>query len=426
MPRLGKSVWGGLMLKEINYQFGVETFEDVLLKVLPKIEDPVVEQKERELENAKEQQEQKKQQQQAEKDLKRIAEEGDIQGFDSPESTLAPDTQPGASLDGRDITRSWFVENFGMSSDEIIDVLNKSQSDLGNEALTLMAPLIAAEHRAILKHFSSEALYEELPLNDSDYSILNKRIERLSLPFRRFLKSWRDSQTDEERENAYDQWSQMVNKSERISSRESAILAEASQLLMKNGLMDAKGLIESGVPSTAPKLANLIKNHGWLFDIEVAGKGTKSNQRGLFYDMNRGSAIIKNSGRFIGSLWEADGRLEVDSRGVPRLVLPFSSVNATNYVETLKGVMSVSAVKAEGSSIVFMGDGAVLKACEMAHDFLKEKRAASTVIQKAIKGDERAIQLFAYQNSVPAKQVNLLKKWKMTQEDLINEVLGDE
>ena len=82
------------MLKEINYQFGVETFEDVLLKVLPKIEDPVVEQKERELENAKEQQEKKKQQQQAEKDLKRIAEEGDIQGLDSPESTLAPDTQP--------------------------------------------------------------------------------------------------------------------------------------------------------------------------------------------------------------------------------------------------------------------------------------------------------------------------------------------
>ena len=219
MPRLGRSEWGGLMLKEINYQFGVETFEDVLLKVLPKLDDPVVEQKERELENAKEQQEQKEQQKQAEKDLKRIAEEGDIQGLDSSESTLAPDTQPGASLDGRDITRSWFVENFGMSSDEIIDVLNKSQSDLGNEALTLMAPLIAAEHKAILKHFSSEKLYEELPLTDSDYSILNKRIERLSLPFRRFLKSWRDSQTDEERENTYNQWSQMVNKSDRISKR---------------------------------------------------------------------------------------------------------------------------------------------------------------------------------------------------------------
>ena len=414
------------MLKEINYQFGVETFEDVLLKVLPKLDDPVVEQKERELENAKQQQEQREEQQQAEKDLKRIADEGDIQGLNSPESTPAPDSQPGATLDGRDITRSWFVENFGLTSDEIIDVLNKAESNLGEEALTLMAPLIAAEQKAILKHFSSEVLFEELPLTDSDYAILNKAIERLDLPFRRFLKSWRDSNTDEEREEAYNQWSQIANKSERISSRESTILASASQLLMKNGIMDAKGLIEAGVPSTSAKLANLIKSHGWLFDIEVAGKGSKSNQKALFYDIHRGSAIIKNSGRFIGSLWEADGRVEVDSRGVPRLVLPFSSVNATGYVETLKGVMGVSAVKAEGSSIVFMGDEAVLKACEMSYEFLNENKATSTIVQKAIKGDERAIQLFAYQNTVPAKQVSLLKKWKITEEDLIKEALGDE
>ena len=55
MPSLGKRGWGGLMRERIEFVYGVDSWDDAIMKILPSLntaESPEVKQKEKELELA--------------------------------------------------------------------------------------------------------------------------------------------------------------------------------------------------------------------------------------------------------------------------------------------------------------------------------------------------------------------------------------
>lgn len=401
---------------------GVNSWGDVLLKVMPQIEQEI-ERKQKELldlqQRAGKEAEQEAEQQEVERQKPGSPREGaNTRGMDSPESDTNPADQPGSELPSIPITRSWFSENFGMTSDEVVDIFVKAERQ---DLIETITPLIHAERMAVLSSFVGvdPALVKSLPLTDEDYRALNQHKERFDISFRRFVKAW-TSADDEGKADAYDDWRGRVSKSERLSVRERNIMEQSYALLKEQGMMDARAIVSRGIPASSSEISSLFKSHGFLFGIEVVGRGSKSTDRASYYDLaDRGDAVIKNAGELLAGLWEVGGKVEADSRGTPRLILPFSSDNAATYAECLKSEMGVRSVRAEGAALVIEGEAAVSKAAEEAVPWLSQQnRFLALVTKAAIEGDDRAIRLFSYETCSPEKRVKLLKRWKIDEDGL--------
>mgnify|MGYP003680325939 FL=1 len=177
--------------------------------------------------------------------------ESGIEGMDSNESS-APTEQPGVDLlteasplPTLGVTKSWFIDNFGMQGNEICELLIKSGRE---DVVPMISPIIKQERIALLESFPSVSsdLVERLPFTDFDYAMLQKNEKTLEIPFRRFVKAWNDS--DEEGKSvAYQKWSDRISKQTRLSGREHNLLSKCSSVLVKSGAMNAQALQSYGL-----------------------------------------------------------------------------------------------------------------------------------------------------------------------------------
>ena len=325
------------------------------------------------------------------------------------------------------ITRSYFQDNFGMSSAKVTDILIKAERF---DALESMQPLILEERKAIVKYYEgvNPDIVNELPLNDKDYEQLNKNLDRLKIPFLQLVKAWTSSSDDAQKERAHNIWRNRIDKSSRLSSRENAVLERCAGVMYERGPMNAQTLQSYGVSSPSKEIAKLIKSHGFLFDIITAGQGTRADERSLFYDIDRPDILIKNVGRLVGSLLDTSGELGIGPRGEPRLTMQFSSLNAPSYANAVKSEMGVRNVRAEGSSLIIEGDFAVRKALEWAIPSMKEKKQDAVIMKKSLDGDENAQKVLAFNYALPTKQMEMMKAWNWsieTFDQVLKEVVAD-
>jgi len=340
-------------------------------------------------------------------------EEAAIEGFDSS-NMGGGDKQPGVELDTGNaplpMTKTWFVDNFGMQGNEIMDLLVKSGRD---ELIEVIQPLIVQERMALLKSFPSVSpdLVHTLPFTDFDWEMLQKNNDSLAIPFRRFVKSWNDGN-----EESYEIWSNRISKTERLSLNERKVLEKTQEVLGKNGSMNTQALQSHGVPESTTKIAMLIKSHGFLYDIQSLGSGSKNNDRGLFYGLKKHDIFVKDAGALIGDLYEMGGEIEISPRGTPRLILPFNSKVCKEYAHALNTEMGVRGIIAEGNGLVIEGETSVVKAIDASLPHLKEKKGEVNILKKALEDDEEAIMCLTYAHSKPQKQVRLLKSWNMSLE----------
>lgn len=336
-----------------------------------------------------------------------------IEGFDSP-NMGGGDKQPGTAVQTESsplpMSKTWFVDNFGMQGNEIMDLLVKSGRD---ELIEVIQPLIVQERMALLKSFPSVSpdLVHTLPFTDFDWEMLQKNHESLAIPFRRFVKSWNDGN-----EESYEIWSNRISKTERLSLNERKVLEKAQEVLDKNGSMNTQALQSHGVPESTTKIAMLIKSHGFLYDIESLGSGSKNNDRALFYGLKKHDIFVKDAGALIGDLYEMGGKIEISPRGTPRLILPFNSKVCKEYAHALNTEMGVRGIIAEGNGLVIEGETSVVKAIDASLPHLKEKKGEVNILKKALEDDEEAIMCLTYAHSKPQKQVRLLKSWNMSLE----------
>ena len=400
------------MLNRIEGIEGVESFMDALLKIDP---NKVIDQKIKVL------QEEKKVNQQKEKTTGSPRENAGIEGMDSAQSS-APTTQPGTDLVESPsplpgLSKTWFKDNFGMEGSEICDLLTKSGRD---DLVQLIQPLIREERISLLKSYPSVSptLIDKLPFTDFDYSMLQKNPNNLSIPFRRFVKSWNDSTTDEERDEAYGIWSNRISKQHHLTRREDGILKRCQELLTSNGALNAQSLQSYGLEASTTEISMLIKSHGFLYGISAIGKGKASNVRSMFYDVSRTDMLIKDAGALIGGLFDNGGSIEVGSSGSPRLILPFNSAICKHYADALNHEMNTAGVLAEGDGLVIEGEVAVAKALDLGLSHIVEKKADAVILRKSIDNHEDALRCLKYQLSSPSKQVSLLKSWGISNDDL--------
>ena len=325
------------------------------------------------------------------------------------------------------LTRSWFIDNFGMSSAEMSEILIKAECF---DALEVIQPLIIEERKAIVKQFPGvdPDIVDILPFTDSDYDQLNRNTSRFKIPFLQLVKTWTDSENKDERDNAFGIWKNRIDKSQRLSHRENNILKRCSEVLHSRGPMNAQTLKSYGVSAPSKEIAKLIRSHGFLFDIIKAGQGKRADDRCLFYDIDRPDVIIKNVGRFIGALLDGGGELGLDARGSPRLSLPFSSLNAPAYADAVKAEMAVNNVRAEGSWLIVDGENAVCKALEWSIPSMVTKRDDAIIMKKAIEGDEQAEKILSFNFAKPYRQMEMMKQWNWsieTFDSVLKEVITD-
>jgi hypothetical protein len=336
-----------------------------------------------------------------------------IEGLDNPES-IPPTEQPGAILPAEapiDITRSWFIENFGMTGRELSEILVKAR-DL--RTLDSIQPLLKMEKAAILKHFTgvSPSLVGVLPITDMDYDALNRNSERLDLPFRRFVKTWVN--TDQKgKDGAVELWRTTVDKSERLSNRERNLLQKCKDTLEFRGALNAQTLKSYGIQASPAEISSIIKSHGFLYDLISVGQFSKSVGRGLFYDVRRRDVLLKDADRFIAGLIENDAQIKLDSRLNPRIEMRFYAPTAPWYADALNKAVGVESVSAEGRGLVIEGESAVFKALEMAEPYLNGHAPAAKQLLKGLRGDTDALVLIAYESMNPTEQVKLLKAYRI-------------
>jgi hypothetical protein len=402
------------MLNRIEGIEGVESFMDALLKIDP---NKVIDQKIKVLNQEKKVNQEKEK----EKTTGSPRENVGIEGMDSAESS-APTIQPGTDLVNQpsplpDLTKSWFKDNFGMEGSEICDLLEKSGRD---ELVQLIRPLIREERMALLKSYPSvsPALIDELPFTDFDYLMLQKNPNNLSIPFRRFVKSWNDSTTDEEKDEAYGIWSNRISKQHHLTRREDGVLKRCQELLTNNGALNAQSLQSYGLDVSTTEISMLIKSHGFLYGISAIGKGKAANVRSMFYDVSRTDMLIKDAGALIGGLFDNGGSIEIGSSGSPRLILPFNSAICKHYADALNHEMDTAGVLAEGDGLVIEGEDAVAKALDLGLPHIIEKKPNAIILRKSIDNHGDALRCLKYQLASPSKRVSLLKSWSLSDDDL--------
>lgn len=408
----GKAGWGGQMFeKRIEGVFGIESPEDVLKLLDEKLISQEI--KNNQLE-AKLLQEKKKAATQQPKEGKGSPrDEAAIEGFDSP-NMGGGDKQPGTAVETGNsplpVSKTWFVDNFGMQGNEIVDLLIKSGRD---ELVEVIQPLIIQERMSLLKSYPSVSpdLVHILPFTDFDWEMLQKNHDSLAIPFRRFVKSWNDGN-----EEAYDAWSNRISKTERLSLNERKVLEKTQEILDSHGSMNTQSLQSYGVSESTTKIAMLIKSHGFLYDIVALGSGSKNNDKGLFYGLKKHDIFVKDAGALIGDLYEIGGEIEISPRGTPRLILPFNSKVCKEYAHALNTEMDVRGIIAEGNGLVIEGETSVVKAIDASLPHLTKKKGEVNILKKALNDDEKAIMCLTYSHSKPQKQVRLLKSWNMSLE----------
>lgn len=388
---------------------GVSSLTDALIKIGTDAEEEALAAEQdaakKKLEAVEDKRRKMKEEQQQENPAGR--EDADITGMNNPMSDTPE--QPGTELpsDPVPITRSWFIDNYGMTGREVADLLIKA-NDL--QTLDSIQELLRMEKMAILDHFAgvSPYLVDELPMTDLDYDSLNKHTDRLELPFRRFVKSWTSSD-EEGKKNAEMLWRSTVDKSERLSQREQNILAKCKDVLIERGALNAQTLKSYGVSASAAEISSLIKSHGFLYDILAVGQFSKSVGRGLFYDVKRYNIMLKDADRFLAGLIETGGEIKLDSRLNPRIEMKFHAPNAPWYADALKSELGVENVFAEGVGIVIEGEFAVKKALDLSLPYMNNHDDAS-LLSKALDGNRDALIVFAHERSNdPKHKASLLK-----------------
>lgn len=355
------------------------------------------------------------------------SEEGDgaeIEGMNNPDS-IPPTEQEGTELPaiapelGK--MRTWFPDNFGMTGREMTEILIKARE---NKVLDAIQPLLRLEKQATLSHFVavSPDLIDELPLTDLDYDALNKNMERLDLPFRRFVKTWESDTSDDGREQAEKLWRMTIDKSERLSHRERGILRKCQNILSRRGAVNAQILKSHGVQASPAEISSLIKSHGFLFDIIAVGQFSKTVGRGLFYDIKRSDIILKDADQFLAGLIENGGGFKFDSRFYPRLEISFNAPSAPWYADALRKE-GIDNVEAKGIGLIIEGETSVLKALELAEPHLNGKTKSSRSyptahnMLSALRGDKDTLIVMAYDCLEGYDKAKLLRKHRLTVDD---------
>jgi len=79
--------------------------------------------------------------------------------------------------------------------------------------------------------------------------------------------------------------------------------------------------------------------------------------------------------------------------------------------------LGVGGISWEGNQFVFEGSNTFKKAAEQAIPYLIEKKEEASILIAAMNGDTNAGRILAFQNN-PNEQVNLLKKWNVSEETI--------
>lgn len=339
-----------------------------------------------------------------------------VEGMDSATSG-SPAKQPGTDAPApptaeAPITKTYFKDNFGIEGGELLSLLEKSGETDVASSVELM---LRKEQQAILKTFDwwEDNDWDILDLKDNDFNMLLMYPDRLELPLRQTINAVKKGGN-----SPWDSWHSRLDAENRLSRRERGVLSKCHSILKDNGDMNSQTLSSYGVNASSTEIASLIKSYGYLFGVNVVGRGTKHDDRTLYYGTPKPPIFLKTVDSFIGNLWEVDGELTMTPMNAPRLILPFKSERGQDYSVVLKQRLGVENIMWEGQKFIIEGDYAVQKAAELALPHLSLKKQEGAVLIAALNGNDDASKVLAYNVAKPQDQVGMLKEWNISEDQI--------
>ncbi len=340
-----------------------------------------------------------------------------IGGMDGNEGGGTPTEQPGTDATAPPaVTKSYFIDNFGISGGELIGLLQKGGEE---DVLDSVIHMLHQEQKAVLKQFDwwEDSDWDLLELKDNDFNLVSVFPDRLELPLRQTIVGVKKAKGEQERSEIWKGWHSRLDAENRLSRRERGILAECHNTLLKHGAMNSQTLSSYGVKGSSSEIGSLIKSYGYLFDVTVVGKGTKHDDRTLYYGTPKPPIFLKTVDSFIGNLWEVEGSLDLTPTGAPRLTLPFNTKRGADYTVVLKQRLGVEGISWEGNKFVIEGSNSFKKAATQALPYLTEKRENAAIYLSALDGNPHAERILQYRHN-PNIQVELLKEWNVSEEKI--------
>ena len=339
-----------------------------------------------------------------------------IGGLDGNDQEGSPTEQPGTSATAP-VTKTYFRDTFGIDGADLVDLLEKGGEQ---ELVPSVITLLRAEQQAVLKQFDwwDANDWPLIKLQDNDYNLLIMYRDRLELPLRQTIVGVKKAVGEKEKNEIWKGWHSRLDAENRLSRRERGLLEECNNTLRKHGAMNSQTLSSYGVNASSSEIGSLIKGYGYLYDVTVVGKGTKHDDRTLYYGTPKPPIFLKKIDSFIGNLWEVDGAVEITPTGAPRLTLPFTTKRGEDYTVVLKQRLGVEGVMWEGDKFVIEGTTAFTKATKHALPFLVEKKGEASIMIAALEGDDKAERLVSYQYQDPQQQVHLLKEWNVSENEM--------
>jgi len=344
-----------------------------------------------------------------------------IGGLDGNDGGGSPTGQPGTDVTAPPsatnpplVTKSYFIDNFGISGAELIDVLEKGGEDT---IIHSVIHLLHQEQKAIVKQFDwwEDSDWNLLELKDNDFNLISMFPERLELPLRQTIVGVKKSNGDIQKAEIWKGWHSRLDAESRLSRRERGILEDCHDTLTKHGTMNSQTLSSYGIKGSSSEIGALIKSYGYLFDVTVVGKGTKHDDRTLYYGTPKPPIFLKTVDSFIGNLWEVEGSLGLTPTGAPRLILPFNTKRGEDYTVVLKQRLGVEGISWEGDKFVIEGSVSFRKAAIQALPYLTKERESASIYLSALNGNINAERILKYQHN-PDLQIELLKEWNVPED----------
>tara|TARA_R110000824_G_scaffold3689_5_gene17450 strand:+ start:4417 stop:5826 length:1410 start_codon:yes stop_codon:yes gene_type:complete len=342
----------------------------------------------------------------------------------SPKEAPAVITPPAAeALPPAPISTS-LREDFGMDAPEIIDLLIKGGPE-SEKFIPIILERLRGEQFAVLKSFDwfDENDWEFVRLHDNDYFMLSKYADRLELPLRMTMASAKRAKDEDEMADVWKEWHSRLDAEYRLSWRERGILEGALDVIQKHGDMNAQTLTSYGINGTAAEIASLIKSYGYLFDVQVVGRGRKSDDRSYYYGTTAQPIYLKKIDSFIGNLWEFGGKLDFTAPQGPRLFLPFESKRGEDYAVLLKAELGVEGIAWEGDGFVIDGYRATTRSAKMAMPFLDFRKSHAAMLLASLDEEhllhKQAKDLVRLSCATAQEEVEIRKELNLTDEQLL-------
>ena len=372
-----------------------------------------------------------------------------------------------------DLAVGWFDSTFGIDANDLVKNLrrrrrvHKAYRDEIDDTISLIRLLKTMEVDSTLQAIpwidGYEATIKSLGVSDRDLKSLRKFAISREVSLKQACLQWDNAnevitkltaiddlnadqrnlwaEAAEQRLDAKKMWRNTLHQTDNLNKDESSWLAEASTLLLENGPMASRQIVERLIDHdarnkslTVQKMGALLKMYGGEYDI--VRNGTRWECEEINQDL-----LLKDPWAYAAGFLDADGYITITKRGEPRAGMIATGARGRVHCEQMHktlgcGILQLDLKIHKNSRrsqhrLQFYGADDLRKLLKGVSPHLRLKKTQANAVLELLslrgRGSDiaknRRVDLYRvvkYANWQDVRGKELLDEWKVDEQDLIS------